>query len=93
MKEGPEPRGGKGETGFEYPLELKEGLFVEGHKVYILDRQALAFEAVGDRLAGEAVVVLPSRKPLLLRGGDNPAVPDKACGAVMIKGGYAEDVH
>ena len=43
-------------------------------------------EAIFYGVFGKAVVVLPSRKPFFLGGGDQRAVSHQACGAVVVEG-------
>jgi hypothetical protein len=53
---------------------------------------AARFQAVADRALRKPVVVLDTREPLLLSGGDDPPVANKRCSTVVIERGYAEDV-
>lgn len=88
-----EPARSEGEIGLDQPLELEERLFVEDDAVELRGRDARFAQAISDCVGREAGVVLAPREALLLRGRDDPAVLDKAGGAVVIPGRYAEDVH
>jgi hypothetical protein len=71
-------------------VELEDGLVVEGDGVHA--RGAGLGEAVAERRARKAVVVLPAREALLLRGGDDPPVLDQAGGGVVVEAAEAEDL-
>jgi hypothetical protein len=81
------------EVGLEQPLELEERLVVERDEVHILELDARLREAVVERVAREARVMLLPRETFLLRGRDDLAVAhDGRCG-VVIERGDADDVH
>ena len=50
-------------------------------------------QAVGDRLHGKSGVVLLAGEAFFLRRGHDLAVPDQACGRVVVIGRYAQDMH
>ena len=68
----------KGEIGLEQALEFEKRLFVEHHMIDVGRRQLAGRQAVANRGSGKARVVLPPRKALLLRRGDDLAVHSKA---------------
>ncbi len=81
------------EVRFEEPLELEEGLVVEGDVIDRLDVGPAFGEAIVDRVARKARVVLAPAEALLLRGGDDAPVLDQRRGAVVVEGGNSEDSH
>src|SRR5581483_211384 len=82
-----------GDIGFDEAVELDERFLVEPDEVEVACREARLAQAVGDRVCRESRVVLPAREALLLRGGNDSAVLDKAGGAVVIVRRDAKDVR
>ncbi len=74
----------EGEIGFNQPLELQEGLFIESHEI---DRRAGGLgQAIFDGVGRKARIVLLAGEAFFLSGGDNLAVADQRRGAVMVEG-------
>jgi len=61
--------------------------------VQLIRRDARRLEAVVHRMCGEAVIVLGAREALLLRSGDDLSVTHERRGTVVVKRGYAENIH
>ena len=70
----------------EQAFELEERLLVEHDRVELRDIDAAFAKAVLDRAPREAVVVLSSRKALLLRRGHDATVADQGRRAVVVEG-------
>ena len=77
----------------EDPLELDERLLVEADEVEIIHEDPALGQAVLDRMARKALVVLLAREALLRRGGDDPAVAHQAGRRIVIEARDAQDVH
>src|SRR6185312_8143828 len=92
LEEGTKPPGRVRDVRLEQPIELQPRLVVEANVVDRLGRDARLFQAVGDGLDGEALVVLLAREALFLSGGDDLAIPDQRGRAVVIVGRDTEDV-
>src|SRR5262249_48090098 len=88
-----EAAGRQRDEGLDQPLELEEGLVVERDEVELVHREARLRQAIGYGVGGIAAVVLLAREALLLRGGAPFAVADEGRGAVVVEGGYSENVH
>ena len=83
--------GGVAKVGFQETLEFGERLFIEDDVIKISNRAATHLECRGDRLAGETAIVFLTREALLLQGGPDLAVFQKAGRAIMVEGGYSQD--
>jgi hypothetical protein len=81
--------GGERQVGLEQALELEPGLVVEGDVIDLGRRGGAFVQAVVDRVAGEAKVVLLAAEALFLGGGDDLAVADEAGRGVVVEGGRA----
>ena len=88
-----EARRGVRDVRLEQPVELEQGLVVEGDEVEILGAQPGLGQAEIHGVLREAVIVLLAREALLLHRGDDLAVAHQAGRAVVIKGRDPEDVH
>ena len=91
--EGAESARGKRDVGLQQPLEFEERLVVEHDVIELVGRNAGFCKAIGDGVVRKRGVMLSAGKTLLLRGGDDPAVIDQRCRAVMIECGNTEDPH
>src|SRR5690606_39397959 len=74
------------------PVELQERLVVERDPVEVGGLDPGAVEAVADGVPREVRVVLLAREALLLRRGDDLAVPQEAGGGVVVVRRDAENV-
>ena len=61
--------------------------------VQVAGLDAACAQAIFHGVFGKGHVVFLAGEPFLLRGGDNLSVAHQARGAVVVKGGEAEDVH
>ncbi|OPZ77537.1 MAG: hypothetical protein BWY77_01683 [bacterium ADurb.Bin431] len=75
------------EIGFEDALEFEQGFLVKYDVINICNGHSGLLQAGGDSLAGKIMIVFNARKALLLGGGEDFAVLDEGCGAVMIETG------
>src|SRR5438552_2971457 len=63
-----------GEVGFEQTLEFQKRFVIERDKVEIGRANTALGKAIIDRVLRKAIVVLPAREALLLRGGNEVAI-------------------
>jgi hypothetical protein len=75
---------GIGHIGFKEALKLDEWLVIECHIIYFVGCDATLFQRGLNRKFWKSVVVLFSRKALLLYGTDGLTVSNQASSAVMI---------
>ena len=74
-------------VGLQEALELEDGLVVKGHRAQVGQMKARLLHHVAHGLGRIAGIVLLPGKPLLLGRGNNLAVRQKDCGAVVIERG------
>ena len=86
-----QPPRGEAVIGLEQPLELEVGLVVKGDRGEVGELQAGFVQDIGDRMAREGGILLLAGKPLLVGGRDDFPVHDQGGGAVVVKGGDAEN--
>ena len=85
-EEGAQAAGRERVVGLEQPLELEEGLVVEGDRLQLLEGGARGVETVADGVRGERGVVLAARETLFLRRRDDLAAVDQRRRGVVVKG-------
>src|SRR5262249_17428394 len=88
-----ESAGGEGQVGLQEALELEEWLVVKHDVVHLRETASSVAEAIFDRMAWEAGVVLLPWEPLLLSCRHAASVRHERGGAVVIERRDAEDAH
>ncbi len=83
--------GRKAVVGLQQALELEIGLVVKGHRGKIAELEPRLRHDVGQGLGRKVGVVLLAGEALFLGRGDDLAVHQDGCGAVVIKGGKPEN--
>ena len=91
VTERPKANGGKGQVGFQQPLEFQKRLVVEADVIELLGPQPGLFQAVIDGLLRKVVVVFVAGEAFLLRGGNDLAVDHQRRGRVVVKSRDAEN--
>ena len=86
-----EAAGRVGDISFKQSFELQKRLFVECYMINLAQRQSGFIQNIFNRLSGETGIMLLSAKTFLLSGSSYPTVPDKRCGAVVIKRRNSQD--
>src|SRR5262249_21204845 len=85
LPEAPEAAGNVIEIRFDQAREFGVRLVIECDVVEITGLQSGRFQAVGDRLGGEGMIVLPPREPLFLGGGDDLSIKHHGRRAIVIE--------
>ena len=80
-----------GQIGFQHPRELGDRLVVEDDGIEVRRRQPGVPQAKLNRVLRETLVILAPGEALLLRGGEDAAIPHQRGGGVVIPGRDAED--
>ena len=81
------------EIGLEQAFEFEERLFVEHDVVEFAGGDVRRRQAIADRGGRKIRIVLLAREALFLRGGDDLAVHQQGCGAVVVECRNAEDAQ
>ena len=81
------------QIGFQKPVKGQQRLVVKSDVIDVIERQSALVQAIGGGQAGKFGVMLDPVEALFLRSRDNLAVLDQGGGAVVVKCGYAENVH
>ena len=74
-------------------LLAPERLIVKGSVIDLIDVDLRCFQASADCMCGKRGIVFFTRKPFLLRGGNDLPVLDQAGSAIVIKSGNTENIH
>ena len=85
--------GRQGQIGLQQALEFEERFFVKNDMRQFGRGDAGLAQAILNRMAGKARIVLFAAEALFLSGGNDAALVDEAGCAVVIKGGDAQNVH
>ncbi len=85
--------GGVGQVSLQDALELQKRLVVKSNQIEPLGVDPRLFQTEFDGVPGKRKIVLFPREALLLRGAQDLAVPHQAGGAIVVKGGDAQNIH
>ena len=80
------------EIGFQQALELDQRFVIENDVVQVMHTDTALRQAVVDCVGGESRIMLLAGKPLFLCGRDHLAVAQQGCRAVVVVGGYPQDI-
>ena len=90
---GREPAGRKCEVRLQQPLEFEKGLVIEGDAIEIREHRSAFRQAVGDRLARIAAVMLLPGETLFLRRRHDPPVLDQCGRTIVIESRNPQNPH
>src|SRR5690606_8253615 len=85
--------GNKVIVGLKKTLKFQQRLVVKDNQVNVRQLESAVLQAKADCLRRKVGVVLFSRKPFFLRGGDDLAVAEQSRSRIMIKSRQPQYVH